>query len=475
MHFKSRMRITPLPFTKRARSFQMFGCALALLLAVNGCTSVAFRTEANHFASAYGDVLNEQMLLNLARLDNGHPAYFVAVGTLTSKWNLGSTGGGSVTRTPTDNVKTNDSLTPNSGGLLGLTGRAIETLRGVVVGKTGAVNFEARVQPEFTLIPLNNAEVAQQVLQPTRSDVFYTLYEQGFPIDIMMRVLVEEIRTTLDGSDWVARNDPAASDQDQTGVQARLYTRFLGVCQIARDLQRTGHLKVEETAPKFVSLGGDPVEGPLSPEIVMKTQQGGASWEKQTKGWELGRQQTRLRFVLDGDPQTAIHAVIGEKNVTQEDFITDVIGFLAQTMGVQGGTTSKEQQTASERAPQVDRIGAGDTRKVRLVLRSFSRVLDAVAREQNVFSKINPRFSYPIPASQNGPVIQTRWDGFPGDMTHPIGAVRYAGHRYTVVDPKPSGPRSPTWNRDVFRMLIALNSQVAVDISKFQRQVLEVR
>jgi hypothetical protein len=144
-------------------------------------------------------------------------------------------------------------------------------------------------------------------------------------------------------------------------------------------------------------------------------------------------------------------------------------------MGVQGGTTTTDQQASHDKAPQVDRIGTGDSRKVRLVLRSFSRVLDAVAREQNVFSRINLKFSYPIPASQDGPVIQTRWDGFPGDITRPIGAVRYAGRRYTVVDPRNPGKRSPTWNRDVFRMLVALNSQVAVDISKFQRQVLEVR
>jgi hypothetical protein len=30
------------------------------------------------------------------------------------------------------------------------------------------------------------------------------------------------------------------------------------------------------------------------------------------------------------------------------------------------------------------------------------------------------------------------------------------------------------WNRDVFRLMVALSSQVTVDISKFQRQVLEL-
>jgi hypothetical protein len=32
-----------------------------------------------------------------------------------------------------------------------------------------------------------------------------------------------------------------------------------------------------------------------------------------------------------------------------------------------------------------------------------------------------------------------------------------------------------TWNRDVYRLLMALSAQVTVDISKFQRQVIELQ
>src|SRR2546421_7693244 len=66
-----------------------FVLGFCILGGFDACTSVAFRTEANNFTSAYRDVLNEQMLLNLARLDNGHPPYFIAVGTLTSRWKMG--------------------------------------------------------------------------------------------------------------------------------------------------------------------------------------------------------------------------------------------------------------------------------------------------------------------------------------------------------------------------------------------------
>jgi hypothetical protein len=31
------------------------------------------------------------------------------------------------------------------------------------------------------------------------------------------------------------------------------------------------------------------------------------------------------------------------------------------------------------------------------------------------------------------------------------------------------------WNRDVFRLMVALGSQVTVDISKFQQQVFQLR
>lgn len=337
-----------------------------------------------------------------------------------------------------------------------------------MTGRTSVLGVESRVQPDFQLIPLNNELLAQQVLQQTRTDVFFGLYEQGFPIDLLMRVLVEEIDATENGVSWVLRNNPASTSSAS-------FARFLAVCQIARDLQKTGALKVDKTDSTFVPLGGDAITEPPNPEIVMKTKQDGAFWKETCPGkWQLGRNQSQLRFKIEQnvgafeDPapivdkdKTELSAQYG----AQQEFRRIVRNWLSGA-AVEGkkieNAAGVEKGTSDE-----------DGRKVRLILRSYSRILEAVATEQNSFPSTN-RSGYDfIPAPQDGPVIRTRWDGIA--VEHAIGAVRYAGRRYSVADPKNPGERSRTWNRDVFRMLVALNSQVAVDISKFQRQVLEVR
>ena len=438
-----------------------------LPLLVNGCTSAAFRTEANSFTAAYGDVLNEQMLLNLARLDNGDPAYFLAIGTLNSRWNMGITGGQTLARNGSNSTTKGETEQANSAGVLGLASRTLSTVSSFVTGRSSVLGVESRVQPDFQLIPLNNELLAQQVLQQTRTDVFFGLYEQGFPIDLLMRVLVEEIDATEDGSSWVLRNNPI-------GTSSASFARFLFVCQIARDLQKSGALKVDKTESTFVPLGGDAITEPPNPEIVMKTKQDGAFWKETSPGrWQLGRNQSQLRFKIvqnvsafDGPVETPNEdkTQLSALYEPQREFGSIVRNWLSGA-AVEG---KKIENPAG-----VEKGTSDQERKVRLVLRSYSRILEAVATEQNTFPSQNRSGLEFIPAPQNGPVIRTRWDGIP--VGHAIGAVRYAGRQYYVADPKNPGERSRTWNRDVFRLLVALNSQVAVDISKFQRQVLEVR
>jgi hypothetical protein len=452
------------PFSSSKIAPTVFLLIAGLCLILNGCTSVAFRTEANHFSSAYGDVLNEQMLLNLARLDNGHPAYFIAVGTLNSRWNLGAIATGNFTRSPEDSVKTTENNTTGTnppGSVLGLASRAVESFTKLATGRALGAALESRVTPDFQLIPLNNEQLAQQVLAPTRTNVFFTLYEQGVPVDLLMRVLVEEIQTTFSlGTHAVQRNDP-------TGSEADSYVNFLRICQVARDLQIAGLLRIEMTKGKFTA-SSDAISTPPDPWVVLQTQVGGGVWKQQDGKWQLGRQQSGgLVFRIAENPPYDKAIAAGQRHVPDPLFVEQVVGALAST-----AVLGKTAQAGNEPKEEVERRGSGDTEEAFVILRSFSRALEAVGREQNNFPKDKPG----IPGPQDEPVIRTKWSRTQQKPGRALGAVRYAGNQYVVADPPlpPSG-RSKTWNRDVFRLLIALNSQVAVDISKFQRQVLEVR
>jgi hypothetical protein len=57
-------------------------------------------------ATAYANALNEQMLLNLARLENGHPAYYLAIGAIDDRLTVSSSAGAGDTGTFTDSKTT---------------------------------------------------------------------------------------------------------------------------------------------------------------------------------------------------------------------------------------------------------------------------------------------------------------------------------------------------------------------------------
>ncbi|HRD73256.1 MAG: hypothetical protein J0L65_02630 [Xanthomonadales bacterium] len=113
-----------------------------------------------------------------------------------------------------------------------------------------------------------------------------------------------------------------------------------------------------------------------------------------------------------------------------------------------------------------------------LILRSFRNVLEAVASEQRAFDELarDTDFRQRVPPRQLSPVLQLDWQGVDTPLASPAVQLDYAGHHYQITDPAvgPAVNADSRWNRDVFRLLVNLSSQVTVDITKFQRQVLEV-
>jgi hypothetical protein len=49
-------------------------------LALSACATRQLAPDFAAISDAYAENMNRQMLLNLARLDQGHPAYFMAIG-----------------------------------------------------------------------------------------------------------------------------------------------------------------------------------------------------------------------------------------------------------------------------------------------------------------------------------------------------------------------------------------------------------
>ena len=91
-------------------------------------------------------------------------------------------------------------------------------------------------------------------------------------------------------------------------------------------------------------------------------------------------------------------------------------------------------------------------------------------------------FNQLVPPIERLPVLRLTW---PDQVKPPVShyaayakdyglALSYRGHDYVVadvdtdcVDPNQFATENETWNRDMFRLIDQLSSQVTVDISKF--------
>ncbi|HUB87575.1 MAG TPA: hypothetical protein VMB22_06750 [Verrucomicrobiae bacterium] len=498
------------------------------------CVSSTMRVHFQDYNTAYADALNEQMLLNLARLQNGDPAYYLAIGAIDDRLTVTATGSAGSTGTFTDQKTT---VSPAN---------TLTRLLSSVFGYNVSGGATRTVQPEFQFIPINNVETAQQVLEPMDPNVFLSLYQQGYPIDQLMRIMIERVETPrlLSGQQFVLINSPTCGTP-------QYYERFLRACAILRTLQMHGYLSLE-AKPDLEPLGpvtfssrssgaGGPVGGnnqpssggqrgsganrgggdPPGSEAQPPSSGSGSAQEGNSaptltdftdaeakgmvltnndRGWWVYRQRTVPKFFLRYEfaptnamayqelmSQAATNADARGKLIIER--VSPIIEFLK--------TNNNDYPDISDNYSAITNVvcalylgisiqtdlSQSDTNATHLVLRSFNRTMEAVASEQAGFDALAAmdatNFAEMIPKFERRPSLQMMWPDKSVALEPPLQTIQYDNKTYQITDPKVTNPEmlldtDTTWNRDTFRLLVDLNSLVTVDISKFQRQVLEL-
>ncbi|HWA10762.1 MAG TPA: hypothetical protein VG838_15075, partial [Opitutaceae bacterium] len=207
------MPASPPSAPRISRSLRL-GALAAACLALTACVTKQLVPDFATYSEAYAHDLNWQMLLNLARLDQGHPAYFMAIGEIRlSRTQAASLqGAGSSSHTAAQTVTSSLSRTVTN-----------------VLSGTLTPNVSNNAVPTYSIIPINSEDNAQQLLQPISIEVFNTLYQQGWPVDQLLRVLVERIEVDrADGAHLVLQNSPTRADTPAS------FTRFLRACEVVR-------------------------------------------------------------------------------------------------------------------------------------------------------------------------------------------------------------------------------------------------
>ena len=151
--------------------------ALVPLAGLFGCAGNALSEDFADYSRIYGDSMNKQLLLNLARESHNEPVYFIQLASISSQYQFTTSTGFNASHTRT--------APPNQGA-------ADEVQNALTLG--GTINAGVQQTPVFSFLPLNGAAYAQTLATPIPAKVFNELYDQGFPADMLLRVMVDEIR-----------------------------------------------------------------------------------------------------------------------------------------------------------------------------------------------------------------------------------------------------------------------------------------
>jgi len=490
------------PPAKKTGKYLLLLLAGLLPFGLSGCATKRLKVDFTGFEKAYAQTSNQEMLLNLARLENRDPTYFFKIGQITSAY------------------KMNVSLSGNAGYSLQSTNVAAGSPTG-----NGTPSAIYENDPIFTFIPVNDETNAQLLLKPIPAESFYFLYEQGWRVDQLVRLMVDRFEVTrYNGSDGTCtvetiRNTPPA-DYLRDGDALSSYTTFLRVNAIIYWLQKHGYLLLRgQNTFQPYSLDnnsgldtndakgqGLSANAPKGQDFVNAAQKG-AVWElmptngdPKTQKWVLGEKVFSPNFSLY--PLAANGTKLGpdikkiEDQIMNDPEMTElregpalhaVLTELASGFTIEGtaslGTTTQADACS-------DPTSKKSAVSVHLVMRSLIGLMAAAAQEQGPYEAIeksNPLippspylspaqvaalgpakpFAQEVPAIERLPLLRLRC-AKEDEAAPPIIELNYRGKDYRIVDQRTTeGSDNQYWNRDVFRLINQLTSQVTVDISKF--------
>jgi hypothetical protein len=455
-------RVTP-----ATSGFLALVCASILML--SGCAAKSLRVDYKKYEDAYAQSSNRQMLLNLARLNQHHPTYFFKMGQISTQYRMQAAINGNGTYSP-------QGYPAGAGG-----------------GGTPSVLYEK--DPTFTFIPVNDDATAQQLLKPMPAELFYVLFQQGWRVDQLLRLMVDHIEYRPDpNSDQVQviRNVASESNKDS-------YLTFLRISALCYHLQRRGHLVFsadQQFSPIATCKGGEPCgmkftdtkNAPQAKDIADAFAKN-LVWQQDSKNpdtWQLGQMVTVPKFKLS--PAYVKADKDHPSNVKAYDIEIDMpelakVRSLDPTLGILDSNGLGFGILENSTPADASKSGAIPHGSAQLVMRSLIGMMAAAAQEEDTFdslmalAKADPAQD-PIPPIEMQPLLTLKWNKHDDKaLTPALVQLDYMGKSYMVADPKTDNPlKASSWNRDNFRIITQLVSLVTVDISKFPvQQVLQLR
>jgi len=498
------------PPAMRGRICLMLFLIGLLSLGLSGCSAKhLLNRDFRGFESVYAETSNREVLLNLARLENREPTYFFKIGQITSNYRLVA----SVTGNASYAVSSSN---PTVGGPAG--------------GGNHIMSYEN--DPIFTFIPVSDEANAKLLLNPVPPETFYMLYEQGWRVDQLFRLMVDRIEIT-----WATksgcrvqtiRNMPppaysAINQYEDDKAALSNYVSFLRTSAVVYTLQKHGYLMLrgKRTFKAYNDHAG--LTTPPAAKDLIDASAKNAVWEldEKTNKWMLGEKILNPVFCLvppimsteqttgQGGAEAKEHVIDSTKgcNVVNSNDIATIKKRLLEDKSMaelkegktldnvlhvlQGGFSIAEMTNNQEVTEnQCAEAPAFSAMSSHLVMRSLIGLMAAAAQEQEPYDAIDqeraliapspdlpremqesnesrPSFLKAVPSIERIPLL--RLTSNTGDHERKqFATVSYRNKTYSIPDTSDKTvPENEYWDRDMFRLISELTSQVTVDISKF--------
>ena len=150
-------------------------------LAVTGCLSPITLTRAvTAYDEAVTEALSKELLINIARAHHHQPVHFTGVSNIAATFDFRVSAG----------------ATP------ALTGEASKALMPIFGGSVAE-------NPTISIVPIEGDEFTQRLLTPFQETKFMLLLRQRYDIDLLLRLMAQELRIKDKGQEVAYHNRPA--------------------------------------------------------------------------------------------------------------------------------------------------------------------------------------------------------------------------------------------------------------------------
>ena len=369
-------------------------------LAVTGCLSpITLNRAVTSYDEAITDAISKQLLINIARAHQHQPIHFTGVSNIAATFDF----------------RVNAGATP---AFTGEAGRALLPIFGGSVAEN----------PTISIAPIEGEEFTKRLLNPFQETKFLLL-RQRYDIDLLLRLMAQELRITENGQEVAYRNTPT----DRTG-----YEMFRRVVTHLSAIQDQNQLHAEPLVyNRTWTLPADSVtaEGfqALQKEYLV-------TYSRKDNSYTLRKQITGQILITNYDPNMLSPderaRLIDE---TEEGQLNDV------SFDIRPGHIGGEYPLK------------GDFR-----LRSFNTILNFLGRSLEEDPEYNVDKDPRTPAVHDNPVHTMELllsDGAPSGADL---SIQSHGKYYAV---NTTGPLA-SWNRKAFQMLYLLFQMTVTEVPR---------